>query len=100
MDAQRAPPALGEDIEIAARLRRLHGTETVRRAGHGEVSRIIAGDLQKDTAIGSALVGLSGRMHEAWAEAEAGRDTLRITYRSAWRLPRRGMRGIVFDITE
>src|SRR5260221_1927692 len=100
MDAQSPPPALGEDIEIAARLRRLDGAESVFLAGHGKVLRIIAGDLQKDPGIGAALVSLSRRMQEAWAETEAGRDALRIADRAAGGLQRHGMRFVVLDIGE
>ena len=37
MDAQRAPPAFGEHVEIAARLRRLDDAETRLLAGHRQI---------------------------------------------------------------
>src|SRR5260370_8669479 len=95
MDAESPQLALGEDIEIAARLRRLDGAESVFLAGHGKVLRIIAGDLQKDPGIGAALVSLSRRMQEAWAETEAGRDALRIADRAAGGLQPHGMRVVL-----
>src|SRR5260221_13242404 len=100
MNAQSPPPALGEDIEIAARLRRLDGAESVFLAGHGKVLRIVAGDLQEDPRIGPALVSLSRRMQEAWAETQAGRDALRIADRASGGLQRYGMRFVVLDIGE
>jgi hypothetical protein len=72
MDAQRAPAAFHQHLEIAARLRRLHHAEAVGMAGHVDIGRIIAGDLQEHAGIRAALVCLSSRMLETGSEAEAG----------------------------
>ena len=72
MDTQRAPTALHQHLEIAARLRRLHHAEAVGMAGHVDIGRIVAGDLQEHAGIRPAFVGLPGRMLEAGSEAEAG----------------------------
>ena len=85
MDAQRAAVALDEHLEIAARLRRLDDAERVALAGHRQVRGVVAGDLQEDAGVGAALVGLAGRVQEARAEAEAGRDARRAS-RTRWRI--------------
>src|SRR6185437_8084028 len=100
MHPQGAPAAFGEDVEIAARLRRLDDAEAVPSARHVEVARIVAGDLQKDARIGAALIGLAGRMEEARAETEAGGDPLRAADRDAYCLQRLGVRGVALDIGE
>src|ERR1700675_409203 len=69
MDAQGAAAALGQDVEIATRLRRLHDTESVFLARHRQILAIIAGDLQEDAGIRAALVGLPGRVQEPRPEA-------------------------------
>src|SRR5215472_11485966 len=57
---QGAPAALGKDIVIAARLRGLDDAKGVGLTGDPQIFGIVAGDLQKDAAVRSALVGLSG----------------------------------------
>src|SRR4051794_9820401 len=74
MHAQGAAAALRQDVEIAARLRRLDHAKTGLLAGYREILGIIGGDLQKHAAVGTALVGLSGGMQEARPELGAGRD--------------------------
>src|SRR5882724_5564817 len=74
--AQSAAPAFGENVEIAAGLGRLDDAERIFLAGHGEIGSVIAGNLQKDTAVRAAFVGLSRGMQEARSEAEACRDFL------------------------
>src|SRR5438477_486413 len=68
-----APAALAEHAEIAARLRRFDHAEAVLRSGHGQILRVVAGDLQEHAAVGPALVRLAGRVQETRAEADAGR---------------------------
>ena len=55
MYAQRAPPALEEYLEVAARLRRLDHAEGVSLSGHGQIDRVLAGDLQEDARVGPPL---------------------------------------------
>src|SRR5882724_722592 len=98
MDAQQAPAALGEDVEVAARLRRLDSAEAVATAGHVELRGIIAGDLEKDAGIGAAFIGLAGGMQEARPEADAGRDVLGVADGMAHRLQRRLVRSVALDI--
>ena len=78
MNAKRPAPAFGQHVEIAPRLRCLDDAETVFVARHIEVDGIIAGDLQKHSGIGSALIGLPGRMQKPGSEAETGRDLLAV----------------------
>ena len=60
-------------MEVAARLRRLHDAESVLASRHGNVLRVVARDLEEDSAVGPAFVGLPGGVQEARAEAEARR---------------------------
>ena len=61
--------------------------------GTGRSCGVVAGDLQEDAAVRAALVGLPGRVQEARAEAETGRDLLvRSRTPRAQRLQRRDMR--------
>ena len=76
--AQGAALALQQHLEVASRLRRLDDAEGVLLPGHGHIDRVVAGDLQEDAGVRSALVGLPGRVQEARAELQAGRDALRV----------------------
>src|SRR5665213_1443206 len=71
MDAQCAATPFHQHLKVAARLRRFHHAEAVGMAGHVDISRIVASDLQEHAGIGAALVGLAGRMLKAGSEAEA-----------------------------
>ena len=70
MNAQGAPVALGENLEITARLRRFDDAEGVALAGHGQIDGIIAGELQKHAGVGAALIGLAGGVQESRTESE------------------------------
>src|SRR5216683_1191686 len=100
MDAQGAPTALGEDIEVAARLRRLDGAEAVSAAWDAKVAAIIVGDLQKNAGIRSAFVGLAGRVEKAWPKADTSRDAPGVADHAPHRLQGAGMRRIALDIGE
>ena len=76
MHAKRSPSPPGEHIEIAARLRSLDNTEARFPAGDLQIPWVVGGDLKKNAAVGTALVGLSSRMQETWAELGAGGDFL------------------------
>ena len=60
MRVERPPAPFGQNAEIAARLRRLDHAEARLAAGNGEVEVRLGDDLQKDTGVRPALVGLSG----------------------------------------
>src|SRR5262249_19537982 len=70
VNTQCAPLALHQHLEIAARLRGHDHAEAVLPAGDRDIGGGIAGDLQEYAAVRAALVGLAGRMQEAWAEPE------------------------------
>jgi hypothetical protein len=72
MHAKRAAAALGQHIEVATRLRRLHDTKCRSVSRNRQIVRILARDLQKHASVWSALVGLAGRMEKARAKADAG----------------------------
>ena len=100
MDAQGPAAALGQHVEIAPRLRRLDDAEGEFAAGYRQVSGIVAGDLQEHPGIGAALVGLTGRMQEPRAEAEAGRDALAVADQSPHGLERIAVLPVAFDVSE
>src|SRR5665213_115910 len=100
MDPERSPPALGQHIEIAARLRRFYHAETIFLPRHGQILRLVAGDLEEHTAIRAALIGLSGRMQEARSELEAGGDALAVANHHPQRLQHGNMRRLALDIGE
>src|SRR5262249_1621725 len=79
MHAQRAPLALCQNLEVAARLRCLHDAKRVLLAGHRKVYGIISGDLQEDSRVWPTLICLPGRVQEARTETKAGRRSLRFT---------------------
>ena len=78
VDAEGAAAALDQDLEVAARLRRLDDAEGVFLTGHGQVVGVVAGDLQEDARVRTALVGLTRRMQKARPELEAGGDALHL----------------------
>ena len=100
MDAQRAAAAFHQHLEIPARLRSLHHAEAVVMAGHVDVGRVIAGDLQEHAGIRAALVGLPGRMLEARSEAEAGRGAGLVADARAHRGQRLRVRFVALDVGE
>ena len=74
MDAQSAAAAFGENGKVTAGLRGFHDAKRILLAGDRQILGILAGNLQEDAAVGAALVGLSGGMQKARAEAENGGD--------------------------
>ena len=100
MHAQHPPFALGQHLEIAARLRRLDDAEGVFLVRHLEIGGIVAGDLQEHAGVRAALVGLPRRMQEPRPEAEAGGDALAVADQDADILKRVAMVLVAFDIGE
>ena len=100
MDPQRAASAFRQHLEISAGLRRFHDAEGVFLAGHGQVGGIVAGDLQKDSAVRSALVGLPGGVQEARTKSETGGHVLLVAQRVAHFLQKRFVLGIHLDVSQ
>jgi hypothetical protein len=109
MQAQDAPPALAEHLEVALCLRRLDGAETVLmprqppqppQPPHIEIGGVVAGDVQKHAGVRAALIGLTGRMEKARSEAETGGDPLAVADHDADRLQRFAVKRIALDISE
>ena len=98
MDPQDASSALGQYLEIAARLGGLHDAEGVFLPWNMQIAGVIAGDLQEHPGVGTAFVGLPGRMEEARPEAHTGRDQLSIAYHQANILQCIGMELVAFDV--
>src|SRR5439155_4701812 len=80
MHAQRAAAAVGEHLKITARLRRLDDAKGELLPGHGQIDRVVAGDLQEDAARRPAFVGLTGGVKKTRTEADTGRHPFRIAY--------------------
>ena len=76
MHDKNATSALGQHLEIAARLRCLDNAKRVRLFRHLEIIGVVAGDLQEHAAVGAAFVDLTGRMQEARPKPETGGDPL------------------------
>ena len=100
MHAQSAPPSLRQNLEIAASLRCLHDSECVLLAGHGELHRIVARDLQENSSVGSTFIGLTCRMQETGAKAEAGGNVLAIAHGVAHLLQRLFVLSIHLNVGE
>ena len=79
MDPQRAPPTFREDLEVSPGLRRFDHAKSVRLPGDGQVGGIVAGDLEKDSAVGPAFVGLARGVKESRAKFETGGHALLVT---------------------
>src|SRR5258708_7634799 len=80
MNTECSSSAFGQDLEIAARLSGFNDSEGVLLAGDRKIGSIITGDLEEYAAVGSALVGLAGRVQEARAKAKTGGDLLCIAH--------------------
>src|SRR5208283_2304087 len=100
MDPQRAPPVLDHGVEIAARLRVLHDAEGIGMAGNGDVLGLVAGDLQEDPRVWTALVSLSRRVLEARAETQAGSGERALVNQGPQFVERASVRLVAFDVGE
>ena len=100
MHAQSPPAAFGQHAEIAASLRCLDHAEARLLARHRQIPVVIGGDLQEHPAVGTAFVGLPGRMLEARPEFGAGRDMSPVAHRQSHVLQTSDMGGVTLDIGE
>src|SRR5450755_4309854 len=76
MDSKRTSMAVRQNLEISARLRRLHNPERILLLRNGQIVRFIASDLEENTRVRAALVSLTRAVQEARAEAENARHIL------------------------
>jgi hypothetical protein len=60
VDAQEAALAFGKNVEIPARLGDLDHSEGELVSGHRQISGVVAGNLDKDASVRSALERLAG----------------------------------------
>src|SRR5579859_4427260 len=65
---QRTALAFGQNLEIAARLRRFHNAESVLLAGHRQIVGVVASDLEEHAGVRTALVSLPGGMQKTRTE--------------------------------
>src|SRR5258708_1852313 len=97
---QCAAAAFGKNREVAAGLCGFHDPEGVFLPGYRKILGIVASDLQKTAAMGTAFVGLSSGVQEARAKAETGGYFFLIPHGVPDRLQRLFIRGIHRDIAE
>src|SRR5579864_8404630 len=80
MNTQCTAIPVGQDLEIPSRLCGLHSTEGVLLPWHRQVFSVVASNLEENSRIWTALVGLSSGMQKARAEAQTGRDPLAVAH--------------------
>src|ERR1700722_7005599 len=76
MHPQGPPAAVGEHLEIPARLRCLDDSERVFLSWNRQFDGVAAGDLQKHSAVWSTFVSLSSGVEKARPEAQTGSHVL------------------------
>src|ERR1700722_10072638 len=81
MHSQRAASALDQYLEVSACLRGFDHSERVLLSRYLEIHRIIARDLEEDSRIRAAFVGLTGGVQEARTKSQAGRDAFLVAQR-------------------
>ena len=59
MNPQDAAVSPGKDLEVSTGLRRLHNAEGVLLLQYGDIMMVIAGELEENTCIRTALVHLA-----------------------------------------
>src|SRR5215813_1368767 len=80
MDAERPPVTLHQDLEVSPCLCRLHHPKGILASRHWYIGGIVTGDLQKYPAVRTTLIGLPGRVQEAWPIPQTRRYLLAIAY--------------------
>src|SRR6266478_9002587 len=100
MHAKRAPPALREYRKIAACLRCLDDSEGIFLVGDRKINGVVTGDLEEDTTVGAALVGLSRRVQKARPKSENGRYLLLVPHAVANGLQSSFILGVHGDVAE
>src|SRR6266700_2216560 len=98
MYTQRAATAVYKDLNIPPCLCRLHCSECIFLAGNGHSVGVVAGDLQKYTAVGATFICLAGGMQETRTEAEASGNLFSVPYGVADLLQARFMRRIHLNV--
>src|SRR2546430_11700072 len=83
MDAQCAALALEQYGKIAPRLRRLYHPESELLPGYRQIDGVIARDLQKDAAVRTTFISLTGGMQKPRAKSQASRVLPRIPHTMA-----------------
>ena len=97
---KRPSPAIGQHLEISARLRCLHDSEGVFLSGHRQFDGIVAGDLQKHSGVRATFVGLSRRVQESRAESQTGRHALLVAHQMPQRLQTFFVLAVHLDVAE
>src|SRR6516225_11777601 len=100
MHSQRASSTFCQHLEIATGLSGFHNSEGVFLFRNRNVVGVVTGQLQEDSAIGAALVGLSGGVQKARAEAEASSHVFVVAHRVTDRRHWPPVRIVHLDVTE
>src|SRR5258708_16498579 len=83
MDANHSPPMRLKRLKVAEVLRLVQHRKVVRCPGYRNGLAIVLCDLQEQSGVGSTLVQLAGRVQEARAVTERGRDAVALDHRFA-----------------
>src|SRR6478672_12366511 len=100
MHPQRTAAALGQHVEITARLGSLDHAESGPLTGYRQILGVIGGDLQKYPAVRAALIGLAGGMQKTRTEFGTGRDMALVAHLEPHALQLIDMLVIAVDLGE
>src|SRR6476659_606534 len=100
MHAQSATAAFVQNLKIAAGLRGFDDAKSIFLIRHRQIIRIIAGYLEKDPAVWSAFIRLSGLVQESRPESQTSRYALLVADNGARLLQQLLVLVIHLDISE
>src|SRR3984957_20438252 len=80
MQADGAAATFVEDLKVALRLRQFEGAEGQIAVLDRHLVRMVAGESEKDAAVGASLVGLSGGMKVARSKSQTRRDVFSVAH--------------------
>jgi len=98
--AKRPSPALRKYRKIAARLRRFDHPKRIFLFRDWDIVGIVASDLQEDTAVGSAFIGLACRVQKPRPKSQHCRQLLGVSDRMADALESGFILGVHRDVAE
>src|ERR1700743_3199011 len=87
-------------MKIATSLGCLHNAEGIFLLRYGQIIGVIAGNLQKDSGVGTAFVSLSGGVQKARAKTKTRSYMLAVTYCMADQLKLLFMVGIHLNVAK
>src|SRR5450631_4422267 len=81
MHAKSATPAIDEHFKVATRLRRLNHAESVFLIGHRKIGSVVARDLQENSGVRAAFIGLTRGVQESRTESKASSRMFAVAHR-------------------